>query len=32
MGLDPAWNISWIVGVPWLVLLSLAYFIWKSRR
>ncbi len=32
MGLDPAWNISWLVGVPWLVLLSLAYFIWKSRR
>jgi AAT family amino acid transporter len=32
MGLDPAWNISWIVGVPWLVLLSLAYFVWKSRR
>ena len=32
MGLDPAWNISWIVGVPWLLLLSLAYFVWKSRR
>ncbi len=23
------WNIAWIVGVPWLVLISLAYFIWK---
>ncbi len=33
MGLDTAfWNISWIVGVPWLVLLSLAYFIWKARN
>jgi L-asparagine transporter-like permease len=32
MGLDPNWNVSWIVGVPWLVLLSLAYLVWKSRR
>ena len=33
MGLDTEfWNISWIVGVPWLVLLSAAYFIWKARR
>ncbi len=32
MGLDTAfWNISWIVGVPWLALLSGAYFVWKSR-
>jgi L-asparagine transporter-like permease len=29
MGLDPDWNISWIVGVPWLILLTLGYFIWK---
>ena len=29
MGLDKDWNISWIVGVPWLVLLSAAYFILK---
>ncbi|HEY2444318.1 MAG TPA: amino acid permease [Rhizomicrobium sp.] len=32
MGLDAAWNVSWIVGVPWLALLSIAYFIWKKRR
>jgi L-asparagine transporter-like permease len=33
MGLDTAfWNVSWIVGVPWLALLSAAYFIWKARR
>jgi L-asparagine transporter-like permease len=33
MGLDTDfWNISWIVGVPWLVLLTGAYFIWKRRR
>jgi L-asparagine transporter-like permease len=32
MGLDSAWNMSWIVGAPWLVLLSLAYFVWKKRQ
>ncbi len=33
MGLDnDFWNISWIVGVPWLLLVTLAYFIWKPRR
>jgi amino acid transporter, AAT family len=32
MGLDEDWQISWIVGVPWLVLLSIAYFIVRSRR
>lgn len=33
MGLDQEfWNISWIVGVPWLVLLSIAYFVWRPRR
>ncbi len=33
MGLDTEfWNISWIVGVPWLVLLSIAYFVWRTRR
>jgi amino acid transporter, AAT family len=26
------WRVSWIVGVPWLVLLSIAYFVWRSRR
>jgi len=29
MGLDRDWNISWIVGAPWLVLLSIAYFVQK---
>jgi L-asparagine transporter-like permease len=33
MGLDTAfWNVSWIVGLPWLGLLSGAYFIWKARH
>jgi len=33
MGLDQSiWRISWVVGVPWLVLLSAAYFIVKARR
>jgi L-asparagine transporter-like permease len=32
MGLDREfWNISWIVGVPWLALVSAAYFVWKRR-
>lgn len=26
------WNISWIVGVPWLILISGAYFYWKLRN
>jgi L-asparagine transporter-like permease len=33
MGLDEEfWRISWIVGVPWLVLISIAYFVWRARR
>jgi amino acid transporter, AAT family len=33
MGLDKeTWRISWIVGIPWLVLLSAVYFVLKSRR
>jgi L-asparagine transporter-like permease len=33
MGLDTEfWNISWIVGVPWLVLISIFYFIARARR
>jgi amino acid transporter, AAT family len=33
MGLDQeTWQISWIVGIPWLVLLSFGYFITKARR
>lgn len=32
MGLDTlAWNVSWLVGVPWLLLLSLAYWLWRDR-
>jgi AAT family amino acid transporter len=32
MGLDKeTWRISWIVGVPWLALVSVAYFILKAR-
>ena len=32
MGLDTQfWNVSWIVGVPWLLLVSLAYFVWKRQ-
>ena len=30
MGLDTEfWNISWIVGVPWMICVSCAYLIWK---
>ncbi len=32
MGTDKDWWLSWIVGVPWLVLLTLVYFVWKRRR
>jgi amino acid transporter, AAT family len=33
MGLDTAfWNLSWIVGVPWLILLTGAYFLWRLRN
>ncbi len=33
MGLDTEfWNISWIVGVPWLAVISVAYFVWAARH
>ncbi len=32
MGLSADFQVSWIVGVPWLFLLSAAYFLWKRRR
>lgn len=33
MGLDEEfWDISWIVGVPWLAVISVAYFVWRPRR
>jgi hypothetical protein len=32
MGLDKeTWRISWIVGLPWLLLISVAYFVLKAR-
>jgi L-asparagine transporter-like permease len=32
MGLDTEfWNISWIVGVPWLVAISVVYFFYRKR-
>jgi amino acid transporter, AAT family len=32
MGLDKqVWGISWIVGIPWLLLLSVGYFVRRSR-
>jgi MYXO-CTERM domain-containing protein len=32
MGLDPDWNTSLMVGLPWLGLLSVAYVFWRRRR
>jgi L-asparagine transporter-like permease len=33
MGLDKeTWRISWIVGVPWLALISLVYWVLKARN
>jgi L-asparagine transporter-like permease len=33
MGLDrEVWDVSWIVGVPWLVLVSIGYFVSKAHR
>ena len=32
MGTDKDWQLSWIVGLPWLALLTVGYFIWKRRR
>ena len=33
MGLDRSfWNISWIVGVPWMLFITAAYFVWKRRH
>ncbi len=31
MGLDTNfWNISWIVGIPWMIAVSIAYLVWKQ--
>ncbi|HVO45503.1 MAG TPA: amino acid permease [Steroidobacteraceae bacterium] len=33
MGLDTKFfNVCWLVGVPWVVLISVAYFVWKARQ
>jgi L-asparagine transporter-like permease len=32
MGLDPNLYVSWVYGIPWIVLISGAYFVWKARR
>jgi AAT family amino acid transporter len=33
MGLDKeVWGISWIVGVPWIALLSIFYFMRRANR
>jgi len=32
MGLDPDWRISWIVGVPWVCLLAVAYGLWRRAE
>ena len=32
MGLDRTFYVSWAYGVPWLLLVSAAYFVWKARR
>lgn len=33
MGLDTDfWNVAWIVGVPWMILITIAYLIWKRGR
>lgn len=33
MGLDTEfWNISWIVGVPWMIAVSIAYLVWKRMH
>lgn len=31
MGFDPNLHVSWVYGVPWLVLISLAYLAWRAR-
>jgi L-asparagine transporter-like permease len=32
MGMDKDWTLSWVVGVPWLIVITAVYFIWKARR
>jgi len=32
MGFDPNLYVSWVYGIPWIVLISAAYFLWRARR
>jgi AAT family amino acid transporter len=32
MGLDPNFDMSWKVGVPWMLLITGAYFVWKAKH
>jgi L-asparagine transporter-like permease len=32
MGLDPNLYVSWVYGVPWLIVISAAYFLWRAHR
>ncbi|HEY2275753.1 MAG TPA: hypothetical protein VGH61_09640, partial [Steroidobacteraceae bacterium] len=32
MGLDPNLYVSWVYGVPWLIMISAAYFLWRAHR
>jgi L-asparagine transporter-like permease len=32
MGLDPTFDVSWLYGVPWVVLISLAYFVRRAQQ
>ena len=32
MGFDSHLRLSWVYGVPWLVLVSAAYFLWRARQ
>lgn len=31
MGFDPSLYVSWVYGIPWLILISTAYFLWRAR-
>ncbi|HEX4269378.1 MAG TPA: amino acid permease [Steroidobacteraceae bacterium] len=32
MGFDPTFDVSWLYGVPWVALISLAYFVRRARQ
>ncbi|MHB1870326.1 MAG: amino acid permease [Steroidobacteraceae bacterium] len=32
MGFTPALNLSWVYGVPWVLTISIAYFVWRALR